>query len=61
MPPPPVTRLTTVLYVDDVHTSWKAHLLAPTACCGDSFTFLYVNNVRTSQVTLMDLRSLLRG
>jgi hypothetical protein len=36
-------------YVDDVLTSEETHLWASTACYRDSFTFLYVGDVRTSQ------------
>jgi hypothetical protein len=38
-----------LFYIDDVRTSQKTHLRASTACYGESFTFLYVDYVRTSQ------------
>jgi hypothetical protein len=45
-------RLLYFIYVDDdVRTSQETNILASTACCGDSFTFLYVDCVRTSQET----------
>jgi hypothetical protein len=39
----------------DVSNQW-----ASTACYRDSFTFLYVDDVRTSQETRMDLHFLLQ-
>jgi hypothetical protein len=36
----------TSLYVHDVRTSQDTHLWASTACYGDNFTFLYVDDVR---------------
>jgi hypothetical protein len=38
-----------------------ATLWASTACYGNSFTFFYVDDVRTLQETRMGLRGLLRG
>jgi hypothetical protein len=35
-------------YIDDVRTSRETHLWVSTACYGDCFTFLYVDDVRTS-------------
>jgi hypothetical protein len=49
-----------LLYVDDC-TSQKTHLWSSTARYGDGFTFLYANDVRTSQETPIDLRGLLQG
>jgi hypothetical protein len=52
-PPWPVTGIALLLYVlvDDVHTSKETHLWSYTGCYRHSFTFLYVDNVTTSQQT----------
>jgi hypothetical protein len=48
------------LHIDDVRTLQKTHLWASATCYGDSLTFLYVGDVRTSQETSWLLLGLLR-
>jgi hypothetical protein len=57
-PARPVTGITLLLYVDDARTLLETRLWASTACYGDDFTVLYVDNDRTAQETPVDLHGL---
>jgi hypothetical protein len=46
-PPRPATGIALLLYLADIRTSQETHLWASTACYGDTFTFLYLDDVRT--------------
>jgi hypothetical protein len=48
-PPRCVTEIALLLYVDDVCTSEETNVWTSMVCYGESFTFVYVDNVRTSQ------------
>jgi hypothetical protein len=50
-PPRPATGKILLLYIVYIRTSQETNLWAFLASYGDSFTFLYVDDVRTSQET----------
>jgi hypothetical protein len=61
-PPRPVSGIALLfIYIYDIPTSQEAHVWASTACYRYIFTFLHVNDARTSQQTPLGLHGLLRG
>jgi hypothetical protein len=50
-PPRPATRRALHVYMQMMFVPHRRHLYASTACYGDSFTCLHVDDVRTSQKT----------
>jgi hypothetical protein len=56
-----LTRIALVSICRYVRTSQETHLWTSTASYGDSFPFLYVDDVRTSQETPTGPPRLLRG
>jgi hypothetical protein len=60
-PPRPLTGITSLFYMWMIFVPQRKHIWASTDCCGDNFTFLYVDDVRTSKETHMGLHGLLRG
>jgi hypothetical protein len=59
-PERPVTGIA-LLFMCMLFVPHRKHVRVSTACYRDSFTFLYVDDVRTSQETRTGLHGLLRG
>jgi hypothetical protein len=60
-PPRPVMEIALLFHMQMMFVPQWKHLRAPTACYGNNFTFLYEDNVHTSQKTPTGLHGLLRG